>query len=381
MGMRTVGFVVALAVGEGLVLLAWLTASTGSVVMLLQVLVIAVLVVVAFAARYAWLRARYLDQVAARAAAMERSQLAEEMHDALGHELSLIAVQAGALQLAHPGTAARSAAIRVGAERATLALREIVSVLPTTHLAGTREPTAGPLDAILSRARAAGLVIESRIDELDELPQVVHDTLERIVREALTNAGHHAAGTAVTVEVSRRGDQVRVEVTNPIAGSATAVDGNGLSGLRRRVALLGGTMSAGVSAGVFALHATMPSDPVLATSLPPVRTLVRPTRLLITTVVIPVAALLVALLGYYTWAVHDATIDPVTMTRIHPGIAESTARDLLPHREAPVRFPAPPQPAGAEVCRYYTDGNFPVGYASWRVCFADGTVLTVSDLR
>ncbi len=140
-------------------------------------------------------------------------------------------------------------------------------------------------------------------------------------------------------------------------------------------------MSAGVSACVFALHATMPSDPVLATSLPPVRTLVRPTRLLITTVVIPVAALLVALLGYYTWAVHDATIDPVTMTRIHPGIAESTARDLLPHREAPVRFPAPPQPAGAEVCRYYTDGNFPVGYASWRVCFADGTVLTVSDLR
>jgi hypothetical protein len=381
MGMRTVGFVVALAVGEGLVLLAWLTASTGSVVMLLQVLVIAVLVVVAFAARYAWLRARYLDQVAARAAAMERSQLAEEMHDALGHELSLIAVQAGALQLAHPGTAARSAAIRVGAERATLALREIVSVLPTTHLAGTREPTAGPLDAILSRARAAGLVIESRIDELDELPQVVHDTLERIVREALTNAGHHAAGTAVTVEVSRRGDQVRVEVTNPIAGSATAVDGNGAErsttprGPARRH---DERRCLGRRVRPTRDHA---SDPVLATSLPPVRTLVRPTRLLITTVVIPVAALLVALLGYYTWAVHDATIDPVTMTRIHPGIAESTARDLLPHREAPVRFPAPPQPAGAEVCRYYTDGNFPVGYASWRVCFADGTVLTVSDLR
>jgi hypothetical protein len=383
--MRTVAVVVACAVGEGLVLLVWLTAGRSSAVVLVQVLVVAVLVVVAFGARYAALRARYLDQVAAHAAAMERSRLAEDMHDTLGHELSLLAVQAGALQLAHPDTADRSAAIRDGAERATLVLREIVSVLPATHLTGTLDQTAASLDAILSRARAAGLAVVSRVDGLEELPRVVHDTLERLVREALTNAGRHAPGAPVTVGISRCAGRIRVEIANDateaLSGLGTAVGGNGLAALRRRVGLLGGTMSAGISGGIFTLHATVPCQPVLATSLPPVRVPVRPTRVLVTTVLVPAAAVLLALLGYHTWAVHDATTDPVTMTRIHPGMAEATARELLPRREAPVRLSAPPRPAGADSCRYYTDGNFPVGYASWRVCFGSGTVLTISDLR
>ncbi|MEJ7630596.1 MAG: histidine kinase dimerization/phosphoacceptor domain-containing protein [Nocardioidaceae bacterium] len=151
--MRKVAALVALTIGEGLVVLAWLTASTVSVIVIVQVLVAAVLAVAALAARYVSMRAQYLDEVATRAAEIERSRLAEDMHDALGHELSLIAVQAGALQLSYPDTSDRSAAIRKAAERATLALREIVSVLPATHLPGTLEPTADSLDAIVSRAR------------------------------------------------------------------------------------------------------------------------------------------------------------------------------------------------------------------------------------
>ncbi len=383
--MRKVAALVALTIGEGLVVLAWLTASTVSVIVIVQVLVAAVLAVAALAARYVSMRAQYLDEVAARAAEIERSRLAEDMHDALGHELSLIAVQAGALQLSYPDTSDRSAAIRKAAERATLALREIVSVLPATHLPGTLEPTADSLDAIVSRARGAGLAVESRIDGLEDLPGIVHDTLKRLVREALTNAGRHAPASPVTVEILRREDRVQVVIANPVAGpvvgTVPVADGSGLGHLRRRVTLLGGTMRAGCTAGVFTLHATVPPHPVLATTLAQVRDLVSPSRRLIISGVVPVAAALVMLLGYYTWAVHDATTDLATMTQIHPGMDENSARALLPSRDAPVRLSLPPRHAGAETCRYYTDGNFPLGYASWRVCFAGGDVLSITDLR
>lgn len=389
---KVAAVVVALTIGEGLVVLAWLTASTASVIVIVQVLVAAVLGAATLAARYFSMRARYLDEVAARAAEIERSRLAENMHDALGHELSLIAVQAGALQLAlqlsSPDASHRSAEIREGAERATLALREIVSVLPDAHLPGTLEPIADSLDAIVSRARAAGLAVESHIEDLDDLedlPRIVHDTLKRLVREALTNAGRHAPGSPVTVEILRRGDQVRVVIDNPVTGpvvrTVPVVDGTGLNGLRRRVTLLGGTMRTGRSADIFTVCATMPPHPVFATTLPAAQNLVSPTRRLITSVFVPMAAALVLLLGYYTWAVHDATTDLATMTRIYPGMDETSARALLPSRDAPVRLSQPAPLTRAEACRYYTDGNFPLGYASWRVCFANGVVLSISDLR
>jgi len=386
-GVRWFGLALALAaaVGEGCVLLAWRTTGSGVVVVLAQLFVVAVLVVTELLARYAWLRARHLDQVAARAVVLERSRLAEDMHDLLGHELSLIAVQAGALQLSHPDTADRSAAIRVGAEHAVLTLREIVSVLPTSDLQGTREPGCGPLEPVLSRAREAGMTIDSAVDDLDGLPPVVRDTLTRLVREAVTKAGRHAAGAATTVRVHRRGEHVAVEIRNDVidaAGTTRIVDGNGLGGLRRRLALLGGTVDTTVRAGAFVLQATVPTDPALASTAPPEPSLGRPSRAVVGSVVIPVVAHCSR--GCSATTPGRSTTPrrtTLTMTRVTAGMTERSAQDLLPGREAPVRLSEPPRPASAQHCRYYTDGNFPVGYAAWRVCFGDGAVRSVDDLR
>lgn len=228
------------------------------------------------------------------------------------------------------------------------------------------------------------MTIDSAVDDLDGLPPVVRDTLTRLVREAVTNAGRHAAGAATTVRVHRRGEHVAVEIRNDVidaAGTTRIVDRNGLGGLRRRLALLGGTVDTTVRAGAFVLQATVPTDPALASTAPPEPSLGRPSRAVVGSVVIPVVALFAGLLGYYAWAVHDATTDDLTMTRVTAGMTERSAQDLLPGREAPVRLSEPPRPASAQHCRYYTDGNFPVGYAAWRVCFGDGAVRSVDDLR
>ncbi|MFC5827303.1 sensor histidine kinase [Nonomuraea insulae] len=198
----------------------------------------------------------------------ERLGIAREMHDVLAHRLSLLAVHAGALEFNADATAGEVAetagVIRSSARLALEELRTVISVL--------RDPAPSPLDggvdlgALVEESRRAGMRVELRDQEvsLSEVPDAAGRAAYRIVQEGLTNARKHAPGQPVTVLVSgRRGDELVVEVRNPLHRGPAALAGTGagagLAGLAERASLAGGRLEYGETAdGGFRLLARLP---------------------------------------------------------------------------------------------------------------------------
>jgi signal transduction histidine kinase len=186
--------------------------------------------------------------------ARERAQLAREMHDVVSHQVSLIAVQAGALQVATKDPVGREAAqtIRSLAVKTLDELRHMVTLLRASGGRAT-ELTPQPTLADLER-----LVASSGIEaELTgELPARVgtpaQRTVYRTVQEALTNVRKHAPGARATVLLWHDADAYGVTITNtPATRPSLALPGSqqGLIGLRERAELLDGTLQAGLTAG------------------------------------------------------------------------------------------------------------------------------------
>ncbi|WP_283135923.1 sensor histidine kinase [Rhizohabitans arisaemae] len=197
---------------------------------------------------------------------VERSRIAGDMHDSLGHELSLVALNAAVLQV-HPGLdeSARKAAaeLRVSAATATERLREIIGVLREDGRAAPVLPSGDTVAALVERAAAAGMAV--RLDgELGPLPAMADRAAYRVVQEALTNAVKHAPGAAVTVRlgVDAAAGEAEVTVVNaappagPLPGAGSG--GYGLIGLDERVRLAGGTLRARHTGGGFTVTARLP---------------------------------------------------------------------------------------------------------------------------
>ncbi|AXB46323.1 sensor histidine kinase [Amycolatopsis albispora] len=197
-------------------------------------------------------RRKLLVSLQERAARATREEIAREMHDVLGHRLSLLSVHAGALEFRPDAPAeeiARAAkVIRESSHQALDDLREVVGVLraPVGELP---QPGVGDLPALIGESRQAGMRIEVRWELTGEPPATIGRTAYRIVQESLTNARKHAPGAAVEVEVTGApGDGLRVEVRNDSA-SRSAGEGQGLLGLTERAALAGGRLSYGPEPG------------------------------------------------------------------------------------------------------------------------------------
>ncbi|MFD2796579.1 sensor histidine kinase [Promicromonospora vindobonensis] len=191
-----------------------------------------------------------------------RAGLAREMHDVLGHRLSLLSVHAGALAYSRDAPAddvARAAeVVRENAHRALQDLREVIGVLraPVGELP---LPAVEDVLELVDEARQAGTPVELR-DEAGvtagdrTLPETQGRTLYRLVQEGLTNARKHAPGAPVVVRIAGRpGEDVTAEVTNeppqgsPPAGSPPHPDGSGagLLGLGERARLVAGRLEYG----------------------------------------------------------------------------------------------------------------------------------------
>ncbi|WP_344594128.1 sensor histidine kinase [Actinomadura vinacea] len=256
-----------------------------------------------------WERAERLEHqqriVTERERLRERARIAQDMHDSLGHELALIAVRAGALQVA-PGLdeAHRRAAaeLRAGAAEATEHLREIIGVLhegvprdtaaQDTGLQGPAltRPARESIAELVERAHASGIPVHLAApgpqDDRGDAPEIVSGVLpettemvtlaaHRVVQEALTNAAKHAPGAPVTVRLARTGgdpDTIVVSVTNqappagppllPTGAPGAANGGHGLAGLAERVRLAGGTLHTGPTPdGGFEVTARLPAAP------------------------------------------------------------------------------------------------------------------------
>lgn len=193
----------------------------------------------------------------------ERARIASDMHDSLGHDLALIALRAGALELSQ-GLPERdreaAAALRTQAVEATDRLRGTVAMLRGG--AAPESPYDEEVDALVERAREAGLDVR-----LSSVPvgadQDVQWAVRHIVKEALTNAARHAPGASVDVEIGDRDGGVGVVVSNGLGACAGAGNGpgSGLAGLAERVRLLGGTLRAGEEGGRFVVAARLPLRP------------------------------------------------------------------------------------------------------------------------
>lgn len=194
------------------------------------------------------------------AAADERTRIAQELHDVVGHEVTLISLQSEAAAAAlsrDPALAVGPVeAVRATAHRASIELRGIIGLLGESSV----DPV-GPegIEQVADRARAAGIANTLR-QEGTPWPDAAKTWLaiQRIVTESLTNAGRHAAGSAADVTITWSPDVVEVVAVNAGPGTA-AVSGQGIHGMAERCRLLGGTFRAGpVAGGLFEVRATLP---------------------------------------------------------------------------------------------------------------------------
>ncbi|MFJ6153243.1 sensor histidine kinase [Micromonospora profundi] len=405
--------------------------------------------VLLFAAVFPWLVGRYRRQqrelaeagrrhvdavareqrgAAERIRLRERARIAGEMHDSLGHDLSLIAVRAAALEVAADLDERHRVAageLRASVSAATERLHEIIGVLREEGGASVR-PSGESVSELVEGAREAGMAV--RLDAAPvgaELPAMTCHAAHRVVREALTNAARYAPGAPVDVRLGRDGDRVEVTVVNcvPPAGPLPAPSsrGSGLLALAERVRLAGGTFDAGPQAdGGFAVRAVLPAIATPAESLPagpsslealptvasPPEALAalspveaagtaswsgdrpgavegpvdaerrlhdarrRVRRSLLAAVGAPAGFALVLSLVYYPVATAGTVLDQATFEELRVGTARSELAGL------PRRQLERPSAVDRADCEYYTDGNFPLAEPTWRLCFTDGRLVS-----
>jgi signal transduction histidine kinase len=196
---------------------------------------------------------------------LAREEIAREMHDVLGHRLSLLSVHAGALEY-NPNVSAEDVAraakvIRVSAHQALQDLRDVIGVLraPVGELP---QPTLADLITLVAESRRAGMSVELREEVPEIVPDLLGRTAYRIVQEALTNARKHAPGADVRVSViASPSDGMTVEVHNSAPTEppvAVRSSGQGLIGLGERVALADGRLEHGPACGGWRLTAWLP---------------------------------------------------------------------------------------------------------------------------
>ena len=210
-------------------------------------------------------RARRSEELAERAVEDERNRIARELHDVIAHSVSVMTVQAGAVRrvLAPEQEREREALLTVEetGRQALTEMRRLLGVLRRSDEAAALAPQPGlaTLEHLVGQVREAGLPVAVTVEgEPIDLPPGVDLSAYRIVQEALTNALKHAGPAHAWVCVRYGADQVEVEVANDGRANGSG-DGYGLIGMRERVALCGGDLTAGPRpGGGFTISARLP---------------------------------------------------------------------------------------------------------------------------
>ncbi|SEP49043.1 sensor histidine kinase [Amycolatopsis saalfeldensis] len=198
--------------------------------------------------------------------ARERTQLAREMHDVVSHQVSLIAVSAGALQVGAPDSETKEAAstIRSLSVNTLDELRHMVTLLRASGSRPTEltpQPTLAELERLIA---TSGVGAEVRGGLPGDISAPLQRAIYRTVQESLTNVRKHAPGAAVTIHIGQTGDGLAVGIVNgPPTRTPVPLPSaqHGLVGLRERAELLGGTLTAGPTPeGGFAVRLRVPAD-------------------------------------------------------------------------------------------------------------------------
>ncbi|MEV6665011.1 sensor histidine kinase [Streptomyces nigra] len=216
------------------------------------------------------------DQQARLAAAAERARIAREMHDIIGHNLSVITGLADGGKYAAAKSPERATqalhAIATTSRQALGELRRLLDVLreedhpdETSGLPLAPQPGLTDLDQLVSGVRAAGLPVDLTVTGTPALSPGRQLTVYRVLQESLTNTLKHAGpGTTAHIELSyeARGAVTATVTDTGRGGPAPGPDGRGLPGMRERTALYGGTLEAGPHpAGGWRVHLSLPEEP------------------------------------------------------------------------------------------------------------------------
>jgi signal transduction histidine kinase len=201
----------------------------------------------------------------------ERARIARELHDVVAHHMSVIAVRAETAPFRIPGLSeavkddmAETSAI---AREALTEMRRLLGVLRGADTDPERVPQPGMdrLEGLVAGVQGAGLTVDVHVEgDRRPLPPAVELSAYRIVQEALSNALRHAPGAPAAVEVRYEPERLRLRIrndrpsvpgTHPVPGAA----GHGIVGMRERVTMLGGALSAGpTSDGGYLVEAVLP---------------------------------------------------------------------------------------------------------------------------
>ncbi|MDF6041106.1 histidine kinase [Streptomyces sp. JH14] len=195
---------------------------------------------------------------------LERNRIARELHDSIGHALTVAVVQAGAARAAKdPEFTERAlAAIEETGRDALDDLERVLRVLRESDAPLGQRPTLGEADRLLESARGSGAKVDSEVTgPVEMVPGPVSREGYRILQESLTNVLRHSGAVPVRVRITVTDGWLELEVTNPLTGvTGTPGGGSGLRGIRERAALLGGKAKTGPYDGEWRVHASLPLD-------------------------------------------------------------------------------------------------------------------------
>jgi signal transduction histidine kinase len=208
-------------------------------------------------------RLQRLEADAARAA--ERNRIAREIHDSVGHALSVVTVQASAARRLigrDPGFAADAlGTIETASRRAAAELDDMLGLLreETQRPAVAPAPDLGSLDGLLATARSSGLAVDAAVSgDLSLLPPLISREAYRIVQEGLTNALKYSADGTGRLCLSLGRDTLDIRLGNPAGGRRPGRAGRGLNGIAERAAALGGSATAGPDGARWTLSVVLP---------------------------------------------------------------------------------------------------------------------------
>jgi signal transduction histidine kinase len=210
---------------------------------------------------------REKEERARAAVAEERARIARELHDAVGHSVSVMTVQTSAVRRLLTPEQQRElealTAVEQTGREALAEMRRMVGVLRDPDESPALEPQPGldQLDRLLAQVRDAGLAVKLEVDgEPSALPAGLDLTAYRLVQEGLTNVLKHARAREACVVLRYRPEALEVLVTDDgRGGDPAAGSGHGLIGMRERVAVYGGDLTVGpLNGGGFELHARLP---------------------------------------------------------------------------------------------------------------------------
>lgn len=375
-------------------------------------LVVPILVAAAIDARRAYVQrgwdlaaaeAREHDAQVIQAVMRERDAMAGEIHDGLGHRLTLIAVQTGRLSLDEnlpPAVRAELQTVRTNAAAAADELGETIRLFGRHDDRVPASLEGFGLADVIDRARTSGMRVTATIAPGIEasMNDYVRAALLRSLREGLTNAAKHAPDAEVTVSVDTDRDEVELRMTNDATGPGRSAPstGHGLAALQHRVVILGGTMDIAHT-----------SDFTITVRLPrtayPTSSAQNPQRSRTAVVLsaddrsnrnrrgaervawaVPLGLLAVAALsavGYFVYS----TVASVLPAERYAAIDVGQSRADIAGRLPPLQMLDAPRtslpPVDGKVCEYY-EASVSFFYRDdvYRICFADGRVVSADTI-